>query len=131
VHVVAPIRRDVGFDDARRFARGCAALLAERHPEDLTVEQRKEKRRGRVYLDTARNAFGQTMVTPYAVRALPGAPVATPITREELGDTSVGPQSWTLRTIFRRLGQRDDPWASIGRAARLFAPAIEALERLG
>jgi len=131
VHVVAPIRRDVGFDEARRFVRGAAALLAERHPEDLTVEQRKEKRRERVYIGAARNAFGQTLVTPYAVRALPGAPVATPITRDELGDRSIGPQSWTVRTIFRRLGQREDPWSSIGRAARPLAPAIEALERLG
>ena len=37
----------------------------------LTTFWRKEKRGGRVLLDTARNTYGQTTVAPYAVRGHP------------------------------------------------------------
>ena len=76
-----------GADQAHaRARRGCAsgrgrsgAEIAERSPDTLTTEWRKEKRDGRILVDTARNTYGQTVVAPYAVRALPGAPVATPL----------------------------------------------------
>ena len=55
LHVVTPLDRSAGFEETRAFAREVAALLAESEPTRLTVEQRKEKRRGRLYLDTARN----------------------------------------------------------------------------
>lgn len=63
-----------------------AHRLAEDHPKLLTVEQRKNKRGDRIFLDVARNAYAQTMATPYSVRARPGAPVATPIERDELDE---------------------------------------------
>src|SRR5207249_8847582 len=93
-----------------------AELLAAREPNCLTIEQRKQKRRGRLYLDTARNAYAQTAVAPYAVRALPGAPVACPIDWQELG--RVEPQRFTVRNLGRRLARKDDPWAEMRRDAR-------------
>ena len=50
---------------------------------------RREKRKGRLSLDTGRNAYAQTAVAPYAVRALPGAPVAAPLDWEELGGSGL------------------------------------------
>jgi DNA ligase D-like protein (predicted polymerase) len=74
LHVVVPLDRSADFDTARALAGHVAASVADQAPDRFTVEQRKEKRRGRVYLDTMRNACAQTAVAPYAVRALPGAP---------------------------------------------------------
>src|SRR5919197_20700 len=62
LHVVTPLDRGAGFDEVRAFARGVADLLAARDPDRLTTEQRKDKRRGRLYLDTGRNAYAQTAV---------------------------------------------------------------------
>ncbi len=118
IHVVAPLRPEQEFDAVRGFAQTLARCLAEEHPDLLTVEQRKDKRGDRVYLDTARNAYAQTIVTPYAVRARPGAPVATPITRDELDDPQLSPTRYDIRSIHDRMAQRDDPWSGIGRAAR-------------
>ena len=119
IHVVAPIRRGSGFDAVRERLRAVAGRLAGEHPDRLTVEQRKDKRGQRVYLDTSRLAYGQTMVAPYAVRARPGAPVATPIHRDELDDdSSLRPQHWTIDSVRRRLDEHGDPWSGIGRAAR-------------
>ena len=108
-HVHVLIDRSVAVD-APRFAADVAGLLAARHPRELTDQHRKDARRGRVLIDHFRNGFGQTVVAPYSVRARPGAPVSTPIDWRELA--SVDPQSFTLRNLFRRLGQKEDPWAA-------------------
>jgi len=121
IHVVAPIRRGPGFDDVRKRVREIADRLADEHADRLTVEQRKNKRGKRIYLDTTRLAYGQTMVAPYAVRAKPGAPVATPIKREELDDKDLSPRRWTIDTVLDRLDAEGDLWDGIGRAARDFA----------
>lgn len=125
VHVVAPIRRGPDFDDTRAFARELADALARDVPDAFTTEQRKDKRRGRVFLDTLRNAYGQTAVPPYAVRARPGAPVATPVDWDELSD--VTPRRYTIENLFRRLGQKDDPWQGFARHAASLDRARDAL----
>ena len=84
-HLVVPIRPDHAFDRVREFAESLAENAAADHPERLTTAARKQKRRGRLLIDFMRNAYGQTSVVPYALRALPGAPVAAPLRWEELG----------------------------------------------
>jgi bifunctional non-homologous end joining protein LigD len=119
LHVVAPLQRRNDADVVRARAGEIAEALVARHPDaGLTTFWRKEKRGGRVLLDTARNTYGQTTVAPYAVRALPGAPVATPLAWEEVDDPELHPRRWTLRTVRERIAERGDPWAGIGRAAR-------------
>ena len=110
LHVVVPLDRAADFDQVRTFAEDVARLLVSRDPEHLTIEQRKAKRRGCVYIDTLRNSYGQTVVAPYAVRAKAGAPVATPLDWEELKDPELNSQSYTLTNIFRRLVNKGDPW---------------------
>jgi bifunctional non-homologous end joining protein LigD len=117
LHVVAPVTPELDFDALRDFARDMAESLAREHPDALTIEQRKKARRGRLYLDIMRNAYGQTSVAPYSVRALPGAPVATPLALDELDDKRLHPRRWHMKNILRRLGQRDDPWEDIRRHA--------------
>ncbi len=109
VHVEIPLKRKENFDEVRDFGQSVAKILAGRHPDRLTIEVRKIKRKGRVFLDVARNAYAQTAVAPFAVRAKPGAPVAAPIDWDEL-NSSMSPQKYNIRNIFRRLSQRKDPW---------------------
>jgi bifunctional non-homologous end joining protein LigD len=118
LHVVAPLRRRASADEARAVAGSIAELLAERRSDELTTAWRKEKRGGRVLVDVARNTYAQTTVAPYAVRALPGAPVATPLAWEELDDPDLHPRRWTLATVPERVERGGDPWERIGAAAR-------------
>ena len=117
VHVIAPLRRTRDSATVREEAREIAEALAADHPDTLTTEWRKDQRGGRILVDTARNTYAQTVVAPYALRALPGAPVATPLRWEELEDPELHPRRWTLRTIGERLDEVGDPWAAIGRHA--------------
>jgi bifunctional non-homologous end joining protein LigD len=51
------------------------------------------------------------------VRPRPGAPVATPLAWDELEDSGLRPDGWTLRTVGARLERDGDPWAAIARSA--------------
>jgi bifunctional non-homologous end joining protein LigD len=115
LHVHVPLRPDEDFDSVRGFARDAAILLASRFPGQLTVEQRKEHRGQRLYLDVMRNAYAQMVIAPYSVRARPGAPVATPLHWEELERGGLSPHQFTLRTIGQRLAQSGDPWTGMAR----------------
>lgn len=130
LHVVVPLRRQAGFDEVREFAAACASQLAARYPGELTTEQRKDKRHGRLFIDIGRNAYGQTAVAPYAVRARPGAPVATPIDWEELEERSVDARAFDVGNVTRRLEERGDPWRRLGRCAQLLSKARRRLNCL-
>jgi bifunctional non-homologous end joining protein LigD len=127
LHVVVPLDRSVDFDGVRDFASRAADALAERHPDTLTAEQRKSKRKGRLYLDVMRNAYGQTSVMPYSLRAKPGAPVATPLAWDELGADGLTARRYHIGNLFRRLGQIDDPWRDMKRHAAGIAAAERVL----
>ena len=124
-HVLVPLRPTLGFDEVRDFARACAERLVEQAPDLLTIEQRKAKRGDRVYVDIGRNAYGQTAVPAYAVRARPGAPVSTPITWAEL--SKVKPAQFTITSVRRRLARRECPWADVRRHAQTLTKARKQL----
>jgi bifunctional non-homologous end joining protein LigD len=130
VHVVVPLRRTHDTGEVRAFARDVARVLAARYPDALTVEARKAKRGDRILIDVARNGYAQTVVAPYAVRAKPGAPVATPIDWSELSDGRLSAQRYNVRNLFRRLDRDEDPWAGMGRDARSLGAARKRLDRL-
>ncbi|MFN2280093.1 MAG: ATP-dependent DNA ligase, partial [Candidatus Promineifilaceae bacterium] len=96
----------------------------------ITIAQRKQKRQGKLFIDYLRNAYGQNSVAPYALRALPGAPVATPLDWNELDNPQLESQSYNLSNIFRRLGQKEDPWKEIMEKARSLNEAREKLEEV-
>jgi len=113
LHVAVALDRKSDFNSVRQTARDIADLLVVRHPTRLTAEIRKDKRNGRLYVDIARNAYGQTVVAPYSVRVRKGAPVATPLRWEELEDRKLTADRYTIKNISKRLKDHDDPWKDI------------------
>lgn len=110
MHVLIPLDGKSKFDESRDFAKAVAERLANENPGKYTTETRKNKRRGRLFIDYLRNAYGQTAVAPYALRARKGAPVATPLEWKEAMSKATGPQSFHHGNILRRLSQKKDPW---------------------
>jgi bifunctional non-homologous end joining protein LigD len=117
LHVVVPLKRDSDFDSVRAFARRIAEIAVEQDPKQLTLETRKNARRGRVYVDTNRNAYAQTVAPAYAVRPRPGAPVSVPLDWHELQNKNLRPDSVNIGTVFSRLEKVDDPWKNFWRSA--------------
>jgi bifunctional non-homologous end joining protein LigD len=130
LHVVIPLVRRTNFEAARAFAREVAQVLVSRDPDHLTIEARKEQRKGRLLIDVMRNAYAQTAVAAYAVRAKPGAPISTPVTWQEVGSSRLTSQRYTLRNMSRLLEQRPDPWAGMFRQAHSLTEPARRLQRL-
>lgn len=130
LHVVIPLRRQQDFDTVRAFAGDCARLLVAKYPDRYTVEQRIDQRGGKLYLDVQRNAYGQTAVAPFSLRAREGAPVATPIRRRALHNPELHARSYTLNNIHRYLGQTGNPWHGLRRHARGLSQARKKLDKL-
>lgn len=128
VHIIIPLKPIHTFDDTRAFAREIAQFLAHQYPQKLTIEISKKKRGKRIFIDYLRNSFGATGVAPYAVRAVEGAPVATPFDWHEL--SSITPQKYTIRTIFKRLSRKKDPWASLAKKACSIKSARKKLDQM-
>lgn len=122
VHVVVPLKPVMVFEEVRDFARQMAEHLVAQYPEKLTLEIRKNKRGKRVFVDTLRNAWSATAVIPYAVRALEGAPIATPITWRELHALKT-PQHYTIKNIGPRIARIGDLWKHIAQKATTLTAA--------
>jgi bifunctional non-homologous end joining protein LigD len=129
-HVTVALRRDPDFDDVRSFAREVARVAVARNAQ-LTLEARKAARGDRILVDIMRNVYAHTAVAPYSVRARPGAPVATPLSWDELSKTATRPDRWTLRSIPDRLERDGDPWRDIEASARALDEPWRRLRDLG
>lgn len=117
LHVFIPLQPSLGFDDVRTIAREIAGRVAASDKELFTTQTTKEKRGNRVFIDYLRNAYGQTTVMPYSLRAREKAPVAVPLEWNEVQDKELQPQKYTMQNIFRRLSQKEDPWKNMHKKA--------------
>jgi bifunctional non-homologous end joining protein LigD len=128
MHVFVPIRRGPDANDVLAFSRQFCERLAARYPRELTVEHSIEARGGRVYLDPFRNAFGQTVVTPFSVRRRPKAPVSTPLEWSEV-TPKLDPTIFNLGNFSERM-RKADPWADFFRARQPINAAAKSLGKL-
>lgn len=129
LHVGVPMERRYDAAELREFARDVCAILESREPGLYTGEVRKDKRGGRLFLDTSRNAYAQLTVAPYTVRATPDARVATPLEWSELEDDAVEPTRFTLRSMAARLEQAD-PWHTLPEPATSLTAARRRVDSL-
>jgi DNA primase len=109
----------------RRFVGELGEYLAAANPDDITMEWDKPKRRGKVFVDHNRNALGQTVASVYSVRPRPGAPVAAPLTWDEVGAVANG--DLTIVNIWDRLQRYGDLFAPVVEGGQTLDAAEEAL----
>jgi bifunctional non-homologous end joining protein LigD len=127
VHVVVPIKRIYTNEEVTAYARSFAEYLIGRYPQKLTLTMAKHQRGDRIFLDIYRNSYAHHSVAPYSVRALSGAPVATPLTWQELLVKGVKSQDYTIHNIFRRLARKEDPWKDMHTYAQTLENAHKKL----
>jgi len=128
LHVVAPITVGPTFDEVHIFADAVAQRLAAADPDHLTTEFTKQKREGRLFLDVNRNAYAQTAVAPYSVRARRGAPIAVPVTWSDVESDGLRPDGVGIRNISQWLRHHVDPWRSMEDSGRTL-PQLKESEK--
>jgi bifunctional non-homologous end joining protein LigD len=106
-------------------------LVVQAVPDIATVARPLAARGGKVYVDFGQNGHGQTIVAPFSVRPLPGAPVSCPLDWSEV-TARLDPARFTIRTVTRRFAKRADPLASVFGPGIDLAAALARMEtRLG
>src|SRR5437762_2670119 len=115
LHVFVPLRTGHSQEDVTAFAVRIGEELARRAPDLVTMAHRKSARGARVYADPFRNAYLQTIATPYSVRRRPHAPVSTPLEWDEVSP-KLDPAKFTIRTIGKRVAKAE-PWKDFARRA--------------
>jgi len=111
IHIVIPILHGPSHDEATGFAEQIARAVAKVLPGVASVERMKDKRGGKLYVDYLQNGEGRTIVSPYTIRALDGAPVSTPLLWSEV-TTRLDPAMLTIRTVLDRVGKHGDLFAA-------------------
>src|SRR5207253_2819166 len=102
-----------GYDESRAWALETSERVAEALADIATTEIRRAQRGGKVYIDVMQNARGHHAVPPYVLRAVPGAPVSTPVRWQEL-TPQFDPRAYNITTIWQRLArQKRDPMAGL------------------
>ncbi|HVP59942.1 MAG TPA: non-homologous end-joining DNA ligase [Myxococcaceae bacterium] len=119
LHVFVPLGPGHTHAQTLGFAEAVAGALAARFPDLATTERALNRRRGRLYLDAHQNGRLKTMVAPYSIRPVEGAPVSTPLEWDEVS-ARLEPGKFNIHTVPRRLRERGD----------LFAPALAGKQRL-
>jgi DNA ligase D-like protein (predicted polymerase) len=127
VHVFVRIEPSWEFTDVRHAAIGFGRELA-RRDSGVTVNWWKEERGERIFVDYNQNCRDRTIASAYSLRPIPGAPVSTPMTWEELATVS-DPGEYNLFTVPERLAD-GDPWATIDDEAYSIEPLLELYAEL-
>jgi len=128
-HIAVPLDGKSDFGVVARFAHVVGRVLVERDPENLTQEFSKVDRAGRILVDTGRNGYSATFAATYTVRAKAGAPVSAPCTWDEVSSGAVGPRTFTLRMMEKRIEEVGDLWKDLLKSKRSLRSAIKKLQK--
>ena len=113
LHIMLPLGRQCTYEQSRMLGELLARCVLRELKDIATITRHVTKRGDKVYLDYLQNRHGQTIVTPFSVRPLPGATVSMPLVWDEV-DSTLDPRNFTIANAIQRLEQLgDDPVAPV------------------
>jgi bifunctional non-homologous end joining protein LigD len=119
-----PLVPDTEWDQTKAFAKAFAEAMAADSPQRYVATRSKKIRAGRVFVDYLRNGQGATAVAAYSTRARAGAPVATPLSWDELGPDMKG-DHFNVANLVRRLQKLSgDPWKGFFKTRQSLKPLL-------
>ena len=110
IHIFVPIVNKYSHEEAVDYACTIANAVAGQLAW-ATTERPLAARKGRLYLDCLQNGYGKTIVAPYSLRAIDGAPVSAPLKWSEV-TKKLDPSKYNLRTMPERLAKVGDLFAA-------------------
>jgi len=127
LHILVPLGRRYTHEECKTFARVLATLVLQAKPEISTMARPLHARGGKVYIDWGQNGHGVTIVAPYSLRPIPGAPASCPLKWSEVNGR-LDPARFTMRTLPARFEKMDDPLADVMGEGVDMGVAIAAIE---
>jgi bifunctional non-homologous end joining protein LigD len=129
LHVLVPLGPGASFATARALADLLGRMLVDLYPEHATMERVVKKRGAKVYVDTGQTGPTRMIVSPYSVRAYPGATVSTPLGWDEVVP-ELEPARFTIKTVPDRFAELGDAMRPLLRAKPDVPAAVKKLEGL-
>lgn len=127
VHVYVRIEPRWSFEEVRHAAIGLGREL-ERRDDSVTTAWWKEERGSRIFVDYNQNCRDRTIASAYSLRPLPGAPVSTPLTWDQLAAVN-DPADLNISTVPDHLAE-GDPWQDLAADAHSIDPLLALWESL-
>ncbi|HEV3123744.1 MAG TPA: DNA ligase D [Candidatus Dormibacteraeota bacterium] len=112
LQIYVPLRRGPDYARVRGWVEEVSRAIGRVVPDKVSWEWEVARRTGRLRLDYTQNVLGKTLAAPYSLRPAPGAPVSTPIAWEELDESALRPDAWTIHTIENRVRTIGDLFAT-------------------
>jgi bifunctional non-homologous end joining protein LigD len=109
IHICVPLEPKWDFHTVFEAAQDIAKPFVDRYPETVTLQIKKDARKGRVLVDIFRIRSGQSIVSPYSLRGRVGAPVSMPLTWDEL-KVLKNPHEYNMHTALEKVLRDGDAW---------------------
>jgi len=127
MHLFVPLVPRYSYEQVRSLAEALAAMAAAARPDLFTTPRAVARRqKGRVYFDWAQIAQGKTISAPYVLRAHPGAPVATPLSWNEV-TPRLRPEQFHIGNALDRFDRVGDLFEGVLKRPQTLESAIEKL----
>jgi bifunctional non-homologous end joining protein LigD len=127
IHVLFPLEPVHSYEEVRGFAEVLARMTAQGREKIASLERSPSKRKGKIYVDYLQNGRDKTIVSPYSVRARPGAPVSTPLEWSEL-KRKISPAQFNIENIPDRLKKKGDLFGVLFQEKQDLRRVLERLE---
>lgn len=108
LHVTVPLAGKDRWAAVKAFGAGVAAGMVSDAPEAYVATMSKAKRTGKIFIDYLRNDYTATSIADYGVRARPGAPVAVPLSWDELPALKSA-SAFSMKDVLKRLQKHKPP----------------------
>ncbi|MGD9980414.1 MAG: DNA ligase D [Hyphomonadaceae bacterium] len=115
IHIVLNVKPKLEWEEFKQFAGDFAEQVGALDPKRFVANMSKAKRKGRIFVDYLRNGRGATAIAPYSPRAKGTAPIAVPVSWDEL-KTIPSASVFKLKDMHARLNE-PDPWADYAKSA--------------
>ncbi len=102
LHIFIPLNPIYEYSQIRKFLKTISCVLLKLKPDLVTINWRKQKRKGKIYIDYRQNGRSKTIPAPYSLRPTPGATVSAPLNWSEL-NSRLNPENFTIASITSRL----------------------------
>jgi bifunctional non-homologous end joining protein LigD len=109
LHICCPIEPRWDFHTVFEAAESIAKPYVEKNNGTVTLQIKKEARKGRVLVDIYRIRSGQSIVSPYSLRGRKGAPVSMPLTWDELRNLK-SPMEFNITNAVDKVIRDGDAW---------------------
>lgn len=104
-HILVPFLSCENYESFYDLSKKIAYLVKEKYPKLFTLDIRKNKRKGKIFIDYLRNGFSSTCVCPYSLRAKDHISVSFPISWEDI--KRIKPNQITIKNYKKYL---NDSW---------------------